>query len=515
MAFAIYSMQQYYLYICQHYMRTFFLAIFLLLSLSGSVLAQRYTFDFNQNCHEAYEKIMSLKVVDGLKLLKATSEAQPNNLIPVFIENYDDFIVLMFNGDPNEYAQRKKNLDIRIQKINRGSSKDPWYKFSKANIYFQWAMIKVRFGDYLAAANDFRKSYQLIKENKEQFPNFKYNNILYGFEEALVGTIPDKYKWISSVLGMKGDVKKGTARIADFLNTRDSSTKYLRIEAIFYYCYLKYNLISDHDAVWSYLQKSALDYKGNHLFAFLKANIALNMNKAQEAEQVLKQRVQSKSYVYAPVLDYFLGLAYYNNNNAACIPSFQKFLDHYKGDLYVKDAYQRLSIYSFVNGDHIQYQHYKEAILKHGSTLIEADKQAERFANAVQQQLHKDLLLARMYTDGGYLHKSLQILRDIPENSLEDVTHILEYNYRYARVYAIQKNWDAAIPYFKKTIDVGANRQEHFAARSCIELGELYERKGQKAKALQYYQQCLSMKNHDYKSALDQKAKAGINRLSN
>src|SRR5690606_35875735 len=97
----------------------------------------------------------------------------------------------------------------------------------------------------VSAATNMRKSYLLLKENAQQHPNFIYNNIIYGLEEAVLGTFPDKYKWISSVLGMSGSVISGTNKIVKFLNTRDGSAKHMRTEAIFYYTYIRFNLLSD------------------------------------------------------------------------------------------------------------------------------------------------------------------------------------------------------------------------------------------------------------------------------
>jgi hypothetical protein len=40
----------------------------------------------------------------------------------------------------------------------------------------------------------------------------------------------------------------------------------------------------------------------------------------------------------------------------------------------------------------------------------------------------------------------------------------------------------------------------------------IYEQKGNKNAAIQYFEQCLEMDNHDYKNSLDQRAKSGIAR---
>jgi hypothetical protein len=45
-------------------------------------------------------------------------------------------------------------------------------------------------------------------------------------------------------------------------------------------------------------------------------------------------------------------------------------------------------------------------------------------------------------------------------------------------------------------------------------MGYIYEKRKEKAKAIECYQACLDMKEHDYKNSLDQRAKAGIQRVN-
>jgi len=45
-------------------------------------------------------------------------------------------------------------------------------------------------------------------------------------------------------------------------------------------------------------------------------------------------------------------------------------------------------------------------------------------------------------------------------------------------------------------------------------MGYIYEDRGDKKNALIYFRKVLAMKSHDYKNALDQKAKAGVERCA-
>ena len=72
---------------------------------------------------------------------------------------------------------------------------------------------------------------------------------------------------------------------------------------------------------------------------------------------------------------------------------------------------------------------------------------------------------------------------------------------------------DSALLYYRRAIDKGKDIPRYFAANSALESAKIYEAKGEKDKAKYYYNLCLSFPNHEYKNGLDQKAKAGLNRL--
>ncbi len=88
----------------------------------------------------------------------------------------------------------------------------------------------------------------------------------------------------------------------------------------------------------------------------------------------------------------------------------------------------------------------------------------------------------------------------------------LEFTYRLARIYDDTNKPQEAIEHYKEAIQLGADRKEYYAARSALQIGEILEKQNKKTQAIVYFEQCLSMKGHEYKNSLDQRAKAGIAR---
>lgn len=484
------------------------LLIFNITSIQSSA---QYYYDFNERCEAAYTAMISLKLNEGKALIDQELKANPNNLIPVFIANYADYMQLLMNGSASDYKLLKPNMDKRLALLNQGKDSDPWYLYCKAAVYFQWAAVRLRFNEYFTGGTEFRKSYLFLKDNQKQFPEFKYNQILLGLEESIVGTIPDNYKWIAKMLGMKGNLGTGTSKISNFLNDKSHNAKQLRGEAIFYYAYLKYYLLADKETVFRYLNASQLDTRNNLLFAFMESNLALDGSKTEQAIQILRNRNQSSTYLKAPIFDYQLGVALLQKMDDQSIVYLKQFANEYVGRFYEKSAYQKMSYYYLIKGNIPQAQLYKSKILNVGTTEIDVDKQAQRYAK-LPSLPNVSLLKANLLGSGGYYEKAISELKSINVSQLSELDDMTEYYYRFGHIYNLLGKQSLAISYYLTAYNLGVNSKGQYAARAALEIALLYEDQGQKASANEYFKKCLALKNHDFQSSIDQRAKGGLSR---
>jgi hypothetical protein len=74
-------------------------------------------------------------------------------------------------------------------------------------------------------------------------------------------------------------------------------------------------------------------------------------------------------------------------------------------------------------------------------------------------------------------------------------------------------NTQKAVDAYRTTMRDGAKSTRYFAANAALQLGILYERMGEKEKARSAFLACSSFKNTEYRDSINQKAKAGLNRL--
>jgi hypothetical protein len=307
-------------------------------------------YDFNSSCRQAYQSIIELRLDEGSRILEAEKKRDPNNLIPFFLDNYIDFFQLFFNEDAAQYTAWKGRCDRRLDLMSEGPESSPFRLFTRSVIHFQWAAIQIKFGDNWDAAWDFRRSFVQSKDCLDAFPAFPPAAMLAGAMEVVAGTIPDGYKWLSSLLGIKGTVAGGMQRLQQFLASPDANALLFRDEAIFYYLYLQFYIENKHAEVFDFIRQHQLDVKNNHLFAYLYANLCLNDQRSALTQQIIRGMNSAGGYMDMPVWDMELGDACLNHLEPDAAVYLQRFLQRFKGKFYVKDVLQKLSWYYYLKG---------------------------------------------------------------------------------------------------------------------------------------------------------------------
>lgn len=477
-----------------------------------AMLSRAEVFDFNTNCRKAYNSIMALKLKEGAALLKLEQQQNPNNLIPLYLENYIDFINVYTTDTRELYEKLKSNKDLRIEMLRAGETTSPYYLYCAAEMNIQWAAINIKYGEYLNAVFEIRKAYKFLQENEEKFPGFKPNKKTLGVLQALIGSVPDKYKWGVNMLGMQGNVQQGLNTLNELIEYGKKNDYIFQQETVAFYSFLLFNLKDDKEKAWQVLVQNGLPDKGNLLHTYVCAHIGIYGKHNDDALRIMEQRQTDSSYVNFPFLDYLYGLGKLNRLDKDAESYFKKFLAGYKGSNHIKSAYQKIAWSYLLQGDTLNYKHFISKALKKGNTSLDADKQAQLEAET-KHIPNANLLRARLLFDGSYYEKASKEMSALAEQSFKTTENQTEYLYRLGRIYHEWNKPDTALTYYTKAIEKGKDLKRYFAANSALETGEIYEARGNKPEALRYYNLCLSFTEHEYKNGIDQKAKAGINRL--
>lgn len=472
-------------------------------------------FRFDAQCQEAYQQIVMMKVKDGQRLLDAEKAADPDNLAPYFLENYIDLFTLFFHEDPAEFKQRYPLREKRLALMKQGPEDSPFYLFTQAMIYAQWGLIKLKYEENLSAMWDFRRAYLTIRENHKKFPDFSPNKIILGSMQALIGTVPSSYRWITNILGFTGgSVIKGTSLLHEYIEDDSELGQLFKQEAYFYYAYLKFYILHEPDEAMQFIKDEHLDIVNNALFAFMTANLALNNHQAAYGLEVIAHMKKGPAYLHMPVLNYELGtLKLYHLELDDAIRYLGQFVHRFKGQFYLKDALFKLSWAYYLQGDTVQALKYRELVKSRGNEVVDADKVAMREARKGGWP-DAAVLRARMLMNGGYFQQALETIQQKKVEDYHTLIGKIEYAYFLARIYDELGKKQESISLYDATIKAGRDRPEYYAARAALQVAFIYEKRRDTAQAIRYFRQCLDMNEKEYKSTLDQRAKAGINRLT-
>ena len=470
-------------------------------------------FEFSPLVRSAYDKAMALRLTEATAQIVQLRQAEPDNLMAYYVENYVDCLRVFVGEEKSDYDRLSKNEEKRLNILRGGNSDSPYYLFTQAQVRLLWAMNKAKFGDYLAAFNATSIAFEQLERNQKKFPTFMPNKMSLGVLHAVVGSIPDNYKWgLKLVSGMKGTTEQGQNEIEEVIRYAKNNDFAFEQEAIVMYAFLMLHLNNENESAWSIVNTTKLKPKDNLLASFALANVAMRTGRNDKAIEILQNRPTGGAYLAFPYLDYMLGLSKMYRGDGDADVYLKRFTTQFKGRNYIKEAYQRLAWQDLLRGSWKDYKGWMMSALTMGRADVGGDKNALKEAK-LGVAPEPTLLRARLYFDGGYYQKAYEHLKVKDENSFSEVSQKLEYTYRMGRIAQMLKIPSVAIPFYDKTIENGKNTKYYFACNAALQLGLIYETLGQKTKARDYFKYCLALNPDDHADALHAKAKSGLSRV--
>ena len=472
----------------------------------------QYQYQWTARTQKIYESITSLRIPEARTLINQDKKANASNLIYPLLESYADFYQLFLNENKAEYNQMYPAFEQRIKLLEEGPKQSPYHLYTIALAHLHKSLIAIRFNKNLEAALDFRKAFLLFKENKKAYPNFSPNDVYLGLMTTVIGTIPKGYQWMASLLGMSGKITEGNALVLKYIHSKDAYANHCRNEALFVYPYLVMNFEGNKKKTFDFLENTDYDFTNNHLHAYMATNLYLNNQQSQKALQIASNINPANTYLDLPFWQFEMGYAYLNELKLdAAKNALQQFINRFKGQFYVKDAFEKLSWIAYIQGDQAKANAYRSNVLSKGNDITDAEKQALQNAKKGTWP-HPILLRARLLSDGGYQQQALSVLAGKTSKDFDKDADKTEFAYRLGRIYDLAGQPDQAIPFYSSAIEKGANQPAYFAARAALQIGFIYEQKNNPSLAITFFNTCLEMKNHAFKNSLDQKAKTGIQR---
>lgn len=474
-----------------------------------SVSAQ--SFDFDANCRQAYQAIFKLRIAEGMQWLEKEKKEHPQNYLPYFIENYTDFLKLNVNDNRALFEQAAPRVEARLEKLKTGDPASPYFLYTQADIHLQWALCRIKFGEYISAVFEVKKAFSLLQNNQKKFPAFKPNLKSLGLLHTLFGAVPDKYKFGASLLGLRGSIEQGLKELNTVMQDKNFE---FRDETVVLYTLLLLHLQKDKANAWNMIEDTDLPLGDNLLNYFVAGTVADHSGQNEKVISLMSSKPSGPEYYPFPFLDFMLGYAKLNRLDKDADIYIKKFLVNNKGRSYQKEAYRKLAWYYLINDNPSLYKKYMAQVLLVKDAPTDEDKSAQKEGES-HFLPNRELLKARVLSDGGYYEKALGIVNALDPEKLLRSRDQVEYYYRKGRICHGLNNTAEAIKYYELAIQKGQNYTYYFAANACIKLASIFEQQKKKDEAIRYYQKAIDMDKDEYANSIEAEAKAGMNRLGN
>ncbi len=489
--------------------------LLILLLLWSNLVQSQPEVNITREAQRSYELILSLRFAEADVLMNQAKANDPNNLFYTYLDNYRDFLSCIISEDAELFSQLEKNKKNRIEQIQTLSDQNPYKEYLVGNINLQWAVARVKFGEYFTSALEFNRAYRGINQNTETFPDFFPNKVSLGVIHAMVGVVPDSYQWLLDIINMSGTVTQGRNELMEALvmsqNFRDFGM--LQNEIQYYLGFIDLNLYSDNLQTEHWLNSLQQSDPNNLLVKYLITNILMKTGNNDLALKTVLSVSDTIAYFPFYYLNYLTAECQLRQlNTHLAKQSYHQFTKHFQGKNYIKDAYRKLAWCQLLEGDTVGYFQMLDSVDRHGYSDVGIDKEAQSEADLYHVP-NLYLLKSRLLFDGGYYTQSDQQLDQLNNGSLSS-EEITEKNYRKARIAEKTGQQEKAIRYFLTTIELGQNSTNYFAANSALLLGEIYEASGDIEAAKRMYRLCLDIDFTTYRFSIRGKAKQRLSRLN-
>ena len=226
--------------------------------------------------------------------------------------------------------------------------------------------------------------------------------------------------------------------------------------------------------------------------------------------QIFKEADELGYFKNLNSLNLWYGNALLNQVNDSAIFFLNRFIIQNRNNKLAEYARFKESLFWYINGNTTKSDSLNKLIKESDNFNTSEDKQAFYEINNAKNWT-KELVLARLYFDGGRYQKALKLLlasRGKVSNYSNDQK--LEYSYRLARIYDKLNNVELSSKFYQMAINSNLDSKYYYPAYSAYYLGNIYKRNGKFEKANHFYELCSQLDSPIYKVSIHKKARQAI-----
>ncbi|MEL6592222.1 MAG: tetratricopeptide repeat protein [Bacteroidota bacterium] len=386
-----------------------------------------------------------------------------------------------------------------------------------AEIHCKRAAAEFIKGNYFSAVQYARSGRNYAIEQQQRFPKDQAIYKVLGVFNAMFGAVPSRYLWITEMLGYEGDVRQGLKQLTTAAQIEQS---YLPIEAVLFASYIEKIMLNQSEQSLERLLRARKQHSPNAVLDYFCALAYMQNKQTEKALPFLQNQLASTNLgrTHMPYWDYQMGKAYYNRGNyQQAYPYFKRFLEKYRGKLFLTDAHFRLGMAYTLNGQYASGKPYFSRLAERENSGFDQDEYAAHlaqiFAERAPTTTERSLFQARHFYDGGYFEKAEQLLQNLNQQDGLSADNKTELYYRLGRLYHDQKQLSKAVEHYQAGIEQAAQEEVWLQAYARYYLGEIARQQNRPQEARKQYEAALKYDDYWYQSGLENRCKTRLGEI--
>jgi hypothetical protein len=213
--------------------------------------------------------------------------------------------------------------------------------FLQAEISLQWAFVYFKFGHEFDAALNLRQAYLITDEIRQRYPDYRAAFKTAAMLEVIVGSVPERYNWVLSLLNISGNIDTGL----NLLTKLRSEPNPFVVEAAMLNALVQGFVLQRPDNGLETLATLIADQPENVLLLYLGSALAIKNAQSVKALNWLLQidRLYDGADLYYS--HYLKGEVYLHKGDYLnAISAYRWYINQYKGQNQIKDAHYKIGI---------------------------------------------------------------------------------------------------------------------------------------------------------------------------
>lgn len=461
---------------------------------------------FDPALENIYKLILSLQIDEARHELAEIKSG--NELHKMYLISFAETADILITEDEKRFEKINNEMRARIEKLTQ-MPESAETLFLRAEISLQRGFNMLNLGQELNAVLAIRQAYQSTQQCLKKYPNFIPIKKTHGVIQVMLGSVPDKYQWFMSLLGMKGSVKVGQKALEELRMSNSS----LNLEATILFYTIKGFLNQKFGEAAIGFQESLQKEPDSRLLMFLGINMMMKNSQSEDALTLIQRLDKHPQGLQMAYVEYLRAEALIHKGEyAMAIPAYQKFIRNYRSQSFKKDSYYKMSLCYYLLDDITNARKNFETAKVTGRTSADPDKYAAAMLSEDSFPNPK-ILRIRFYTDGGYYGEAREIIKTVTPGDLAKEKDATEFAYRKGRLAHKTQDIPTAKSLYLQTIEKTGDRPWYFAPNAALQLGYISQSEGDLVAAKKYYEKALSYKRYEYKNGIDSKARYALDQL--